>query len=397
MQERIIIRSSTTDLTRGMYDDRCNDKSKATEVKQFLLSQLGAQMHHKRLSSLSNAVTGVIASQSLQLSKIGEGLAAVNGLLPKHAKKQVDRLLSNEEINISGCQYNFAKLLISQRKRIFVAMDWTVFAKDHQMTLTFRLITKHGRATPLLWQTVSTVGLKGHKNEYVYRLFERLRCIVSNDTQVVVIADREFGTLNNMEVLKNKLKFDYILRVKRNFTITDDTKKIKKLAHEWLDCEKLICVDNAYITVQEYQVNKIVICKEPDMKDMWCLACSIKNIATKTITTLYGKRWGTETSYRDEKDLQLGFRLKKSRIKNIARRDRLLLLSAIAIIFLTLLGAASEEVGFDKYIKSNTVITRTHSLFSQGRLILKLSPTLKEKWLIPRMDSRKHSTNPIYH
>ncbi len=360
---------------------------KVAEVKQFLLSQLGTRMHNKRLSSLSDGVTGVIASQSLQLSKMGEGLAAAKGLLPKHAKKQVDRLLSNNEIDINSCQYNFARLLISQRKRIFVAMDWTVFAKDHQMTLTFRLITKHGRATPLLWKTISTVDLKGHKNEYVFMLFEKLRHIVPNDTQVVVIADREFGTLKNMEILKKKLNFDYILRVKRNFTVTDNTKTIKKLAHEWLDCEKLTCIDDGYITVQEYQVNKIIICKEPGMKDMWCLACSIKNIATKTIITLYGKRWGTETSYRDEKDLQFGFGLKKSRIRNVARRDRLLLLSAIAIIFLTLLGAASEEVGFDKYLKSNTIITRTHSLFAQGKLILKLIPTLKEKWLIPIMDS----------
>lgn len=359
--------------------------AKVTEVKQFLLWQLGEHIHKKRLSSLSDAVTGVIASQSLQLSKMGEGLAAAKGLLPKHAKKQVDRLLSNEEIDTNHCQYHLAKLLISQRKRIHVAMDWTVFAKDYQMTLTFRLITKHGRATPLLWKTVSTVNLKGHKNNHTFMLFEKLRRIVPSDTQVVVIADREFGTLNNMEMLKSKLNFDYILRVKRNFTITDHTKTIKKLAHEWLDLERLTCIDDAYITVQEYQVNKIVICKEPDMKDMWCLACSIKNIATKTIITLYGKRWSTETSYRDEKDLQFGFGLKKSRIKSIARRDRLLLLSAIAIIFLTLLGAASEQVGFDKYLKSNTVFSRTHSLFSQGRLILRLAPTLKEKWLLPIM------------
>lgn len=143
------------------------------------------------------------------------------------------------------------------------------------------------------------------------------------------------------------------------------------------------CIDDGYITVEEYQVKKVVICQEPDMKDMWCLVCSIENVATKTILKLYGKRLETETSYRDEKDLRFGLGLKKSRIKSTERRDRLLLVSAIAIIFLTLLGAASEAVGFDKYIKSNTSITRTHSLFSQGRLILRLAAKLKEEWLVP--------------
>lgn len=116
------------------------------------------------------------------------------------------------------------------------------------------------------------------------------------------------------------------------------------------------------------------------MKDMWCLACSVGEIATRTILTLYGKRWATETSYRDEKDLLFGFGLKKSRIGSTVRRDRVLLLSAIAIIFLTILGAASEAVGFDKYLKSNTSTTRTHSLFTQGRMILRLGDKLRPRW-----------------
>jgi hypothetical protein len=361
-----------------------------SEVKQFLTSQFAGDMHSKRLTSLSDGVTGVLASQSLRLSKIGEGLAAAKGVLPKHAKKQVDRLLSNEGVDIEFCQARLAKLLMFHRRRIIVAMDWTVFAKDQQVTLTLRLITKHGRATPLLWQTVSTIGLKGHKNEHVLALFKKLRCLIPQDTQVIVLADREFGTLKNMALLKETLRFDYILRIKRNFTIADKTRTKKKLAHEWLDANKLTCVDDAYITVQEYQINKVVICKEPDMKEMWCLACSIKNIATKTILKLYAKRWGTETSYRDEKDLHFGLGLKKSRIKNPKRRDRLFLLSAIAIILLTLLGAASEAVGFDKYIKSNTTKQRTHSLFAQGRLILKIAPTLKNQWLNPILAAMDH-------
>lgn len=360
-----------------------------SEIKQFLTWQLSSDLHKKSIESLSDAVTGVLASGSLMLSKIGEGLAESKSLLPKHAKKQVDRLLSNEHIQIGYCQHRLVKLLIAQRTRIFVAMDWTVFAKDKQMTLTLRLITRHGRATPLLWKSVSTVDLKGNKNTYVFMLFEKLRKLVPKHVEVVVLADREFGTLNNMTLLKEQLGFDYILRIKRNFTISNNRKEMKKLAHEWLVTENPTCLEDAHITVQEYRVNKVVICKEAGMKDMWCLACSLKNIATKTILFYYGKRWGTETSYRDEKDLQFGFGLKKSRIKSIERRDRVLLLSAISIIFLTLLGASSEEVGFDKYIKSNTSGIRTHSLLSQGKLIFKLAPKLREKWLVPIMYSLK--------
>ena len=362
-------------------------QTNSLKVKQFIKSQFSQFHHAKQLDSLSDGVTGVLTSQSLQPSKIGNGLAEARGLLPKHAIKQVDRLLSNEQINPHYCQTLLAKLLISNRKRIYVATDWTVFGKDEQMTLTIRLITKHGRATPLLWKTVSSKTLKGNKTGYVFMLFEKLRRIVPQSTQVFVLGDREFGTLKNMNHLKATLGFDYILRIKRNFTVTDSKKEIKKLAYEWLDLEKATCIDNGFITVTDYAVNKIVICKEPGMKDIWCIACSISDIATETILACYGKRWGTECSYRDEKDLQFGFGLKKARIKNIERRDRLFLLSAIAIIFLTLIGAACEAIGFDKYIKANTTKKRTHSLFTQGRLILKLMPHLKQKWLEPVMNT----------
>jgi hypothetical protein len=53
-------------------------------------------------------------------------------------------------------------------------------------------------------------------------------------------------------------------------------------------------------------------------------------------------------------------------ISDPRRRDRLLLICAMAITLLTLLGAAGESLGMDRMLKANTVTKRTHSLFRQG-------------------------------
>lgn len=352
---------------------------KLNQVKPFLISQFGGDLHTKRVESIVNGVAGILEADSLQLSAIGKGLAAIRGILPKHGIKQVDRLLSNEAINPYSLQCQHARFVISSRERIYVAMDWTVFAKDSQMTLTLRLVTKHGRATPLLWETVSTVGLKHNKVNYTFKLLERLRRIVSLNCQVIVLADREFGTIRNMIKLKERLGIDYILRIKRNFKITT-LEGESRLAYEWHDPEQAITFDNAKVTLKFHTVKKVVICKEKGMKDLWCLVASTKHLSTKNILKFYGARWGTETSYRDEKDIQFGLGLKKSHIGNTVRRDRLFLLSAIAIMILTLLGAASEKVGFDRCIKANTVKKRTHSLFTQGRIILQLAATIPVVW-----------------
>jgi hypothetical protein len=69
----------------------------------------------------------------------------------------------------------------------------------------------------------------------------------------------------------------------------------------------------------------------------------------------------------DGKDGRFGYRLRSTHIKASSRRDRLFLIVAMCYLLLTLLGQAGESIGFDKKLKVNTVKTRTHSLFRQGK------------------------------
>ena len=105
--------------------------------------------------------------------------------------------------------------------------------------------------------------------------------------------------------------------------------------------------------------------------------------SSRQIIDLYSKRWGVEPSFRDTKDLRFGMGLSAVRIGDPQRRDRLLLLNAFAIVLLTLLGAAGESLGMDRHLKSNTVKTRTHSLFRQGCMLYDLIPNMPEHRLTP--------------
>jgi hypothetical protein len=78
--------------------------------------------------------------------------------------------------------------------------------------------------------------------------------------------------------------------------------------------------------------------------------------------------------------------MKVLRIADPQRRDRLLLLSALAVVLLTLLGAAGESIGLDRLLKSNTSKRRTHSLFRQGCLLYDLIPNMPEHRLHPLIE-----------
>ena len=57
-------------------------------------------LHAKRVLSLANATLGVLMSASLAIHAVGRGLAQAMGTLTKHGVKQVDRLLSNQGVNV---------------------------------------------------------------------------------------------------------------------------------------------------------------------------------------------------------------------------------------------------------------------------------------------------------
>ncbi len=78
--------------------------------------------------------------------------------------------------------------------------------------------------------------------------------------------------------------------------------------------------------------------------------------------------------------------LSAARVGDPCRRDRLLLISAIAIMLLTLLGGAGEALGMDRLLKSNTVKRRVHSLFHQGCLYYDAIPNMPEPRLIALLD-----------
>ena len=144
-------------------------------------------MHAKRKLSLANAVLGIISGASLIVHRIGLALAVAKKLLGKHAVKQVDRLLSNERLNVSDCFYQTVPYIIGARKEIVVAMDWTDFDADKQATLQISLVTSHGRATPLLWKTFSKKNLKNHRNDYEDELLVRFSEILPKYTKVTVL------------------------------------------------------------------------------------------------------------------------------------------------------------------------------------------------------------------
>ena len=356
------------------------------QVHRSLVGLFDGDMHAKRIASLANATLGVVKTGSLAVSTIGHGLALARGLTSKHAIKQVDRLLSNEGIDIDAALCHWVRYVVGPRTSINVAMDWTEFDADGQATLMLSLLTSHGRATPLLWLTVDTSTLKNHRNEYEYQVLVRLADALPSDIKVCIVADRGFGDQKLYRVLSEELKFDYVIRFRGNIQVTAADGEMRTAAAWVGPGGRARVLRDALVTAECYQVGSVLCVQDKAMKQAWCLATSGTDQTAKALISLYGKRWSIECGFRDTKDLRFGMGMASIHLSTPARRDRLWLLNAFAIMLLTLLGAAGEALGYDRYLKSNTTKRRTHSLFRQGCMLYDLIPNMPDPRLLPLIE-----------
>jgi hypothetical protein len=353
---------------------------------KFMSGLFGDDIHAKRVYSLANAALGVISSASLAVNTIGQGLALARGKHPKHAVKQVDRLLSNAGIDVCELAPRWVAHVVGPRRNIVVAMDWTDFDPDDQSTIMLSLVSSHGRSTPLVWLTVDKATLKNHRNAYEDRVLRRLAEALPADVKVLILADRGFGDQKLYRFLTEELKFDYLIRFRGNIAVTSAEGETRPAA-DWVGVGgRSRTLRNALVTADNYQVGTVVCVHATDMKEPWCLAASTTTDSAKQLMKTYGKRWGIESGFRDTKDLRFGMGMASIHVSTPERRDRLWLLNAFAVALLTLLGAAGEALGYDRHLKSNTSKKRTHSLFRQGAMLYELIPMMPEPRLRPLIE-----------
>jgi hypothetical protein len=361
------------------------DGERLKDIRAFIDGLYGHDLHAKRVDSLAAATLGAMTGASLAVAMIGQALAQARGLLTKHAIKQVDRLLSNQGIDVWDSFARWVPHLIGTREKIVVAMDWTDFDGDDQATLALNLVTDHGRAMPLLWLSVWKEELKDRRNDFEDACLLRLSQLIPPGCHVTILADRGFGDHKLFAHLVD-LGFGYVIRFRGNIHVTDASGETRTAA-EWVGksgrARKLraACVTASHA----YQVGAVVCVHARDMKEPWCLATSNAEASAATLIKQYSRRWTIEPSFRDTKDLRFGMGMSEIRIAEPERRDRLLLIGAFAMALLTMLGTAGESLGMDRQLKSNTSKTRTHSLFRQGCMLYELIPNMPEHRLLPLM------------
>lgn len=365
-------------------------------ARLFIEDVFGEDLHAKRVDSLANGALGAMRSARASIHAIGRAYAEMAEIRPKNGIKQVDRYLSNPAFDIWKLLPAWSEFVVGARSEIVIALDWTDYEDDDQTTLSAYVVTRHGRATPLAWRTVLKSKLKGEQVRIERQFIEELAAALPKTVAVTLLADRGFADQSLYAKLQ-QLGWGYVIRF-RGYVLLEHEGN-KGHTRDWVPNNgRAIMLLGPKITAKATPLPAVVLVHAKKMKEAWCLATSLSDKTASEVVALYGKRFTIEETFRDHKDIRFGLGLRATHIRDPQRRDRLLLLLAIAHVLLTLLGAASEACGLDKALKANTSKKRTHSLFNQGAYWFGTIPRMREDWFRDLMTAfdRILSEHPLF-
>src|SRR3954449_7125718 len=182
--------------------------------------------------------------------------------------------------------------MVGARLDVVVAMDWTDYDADGQATLAFKLVTRHGRATPLVWLSVHKDDLKDARNDYEDAGLRRLAEVLPDGVTATILAG--FADTKLFEFL-TELGFSYVIRLKGN-TRVDGTDGTTRPAAGWIGqggrARKL---RDAAVPEARCPVGVCVHAKR--MKEPWCLVTSTPDATAPQIIRAVSDRvesvgWG---------------------------------------------------------------------------------------------------------
>ncbi len=166
--------------------------------------------------------------------------------------------------------------------------QWNARDAANPSTLALPLVTRHGRATPLLWLTVDKDELKNQRNDFEDLRLCRVKALEPEGVTVTIPADRGFGDVDLLEFLET-LSFRYLIGFRGAFHVS---------AAGWAGkggrARKL---RNAEIAAACQRVGAAACVKAAGMAEPWRLAASDGSLSAPRIVKLYAKCWTIEITH----------------------------------------------------------------------------------------------------
>ena len=377
-------------------------------AREFLHKQLAAdhsKIHKTRLISLTHAVTGLLASEVLQLTAIGRHL--MSECSDKHAIKRVDRLLGNNGlVNERADLYKWqAHKLMGRKKHPLILLDYSDVNAQRTHFILRAAVALKGRSL-VVYEEVHD---RENYAPYWRKFLATLAALLPTGCEPVIVTDAGFR--GPWRKAFADLGWYYVIRQRnRDFVCSSSedswhsckalyqyASKTPKYLGEFLinrsepDCVN-VCIVHHPAKNRKKMTSTGMLAKSKHSnknaareREPWLLITNLnktKNIAKKVVD-IYATRMQIEESFRDLKSYRYGFSFRGNRCCDIRRLQALLLIAALASFTTWLMGLYAEYRGLHRRMQANTITSRrVLSIFTVGLNVFRKSITITHtEWL----------------
>lgn len=352
----------------NVSNDKAIDRRAAVleSVRSWVEHLLAGVLDARKRKTISLIVSGIVQSQSVVPAVIAREMPG--DVADKHKIKRVDRYIGNTAIDVRDISLCLLRAYDFQPgQRVLLALDWTKIGKYQALTTS---VVAGGRAVPFHWtiidqnKTRMAIAQKWH--------IEELKSMLPDNVFFVCLFDAGFDDVEFLQAIET---FE---RESLRFVIRSSTQVcLKPGDQEWIAmyCFKFVRGQTydwgqvAFTKEHAYKV-RVVGVHDPGQKDPWLLLTNLQDKA-RDLITMYGRRFETEETYKDFKDVRHGLQLKGQRIKSADRLSRLFAVEVIAYWLMVMAGLHGESLGLHRPMQANSIKTRrVLALWRVGRFLL---------------------------
>ena len=260
-------------------------------------------------------------------------------------QRRCRRWLGNERIDASVLYGPLVLWAIQHWQKpghsLHLALDTTVLW--NRFCVVVLSVVCHGRAIPLLWQTLEHPSASVSA-EVVIALLERAERLLADFGAITVLADRGFPSAGLLRWFEGRDRWNYVMRLRSDTWIHGTAApmgcEVRRLRLPRGHCRGFRAVQ---LWGDGSQRAHLLLARPVGIKasEPWYLVSN--QAPSLDLVWAYGQRFCCEQLFRDQKSGI--FQLENSRLRDPARINRLLLVVAIAVLLSSLQGYAISLSG----------------------------------------------------
>jgi Transposase DDE domain len=326
---------------------------------------VSAFLYHERFHT-SNAVDHLARTRRFKLRK---------------AYRKVEKFLHRKTMNLDSVWQWLWDHYTARIKDCFVLVDWTMWKDGRQVLMA--ALAHSGRCLPLLAVTYQVKKILRSQNQAEHAFFLLLSLLRRPGQQITCINDRGFARISLVKQLRLRgLRF--ITRVCHNTYFS--SQNYQGLLRDYQIKEGCL-VDLGEGELGKDPKNqarlRLIVYRGSGHKAPWFIATDRADLSAQQVASLYARRMGIESGFRDTKGIRYGWGLKQVGLRSDV--ELTLLWAAAMVAYAIRMGAGASVVNKDCEAQFNwTKKGPRRSLLSVGRNAIS-SGLLKREEIIKQL------------